>query len=504
MTGLVGAPPHGIVDPARAARRRVRQLLRTEVRLLRRFHVVTATIIVTALWVAVLLLAPAGARRVVAPLVLLTDVTALSFLFVPALLVLERMEGVEAALRMTPASASERIGVRVGATAALSLIAGAAVGVGAGLPDVAPRLVAVATMSVFFGLVAAAATGRAATLTTFLIRAPLIAVPLLTPALVYLLGLADAPVLDVSPVTSAVDMMYGRWHWTGLTWQLTCIAGVALLVARTPVGQPAAAAPAGVRRARRRRTHPGRYTIRAAVGSFARTDRRTLPADRLALMLLASVPLVALVVRVIGTVGVDWAQRRYGVALEPYLPLVQVVLLVIHTPVIFGALSGLLLLEDRDAGLLGPVAVTRATVATLVAYRLAASVLATALALGLSLPVAAVGHPAGVAGYVSTAVAAGAASVVPALLIAAVARNRVQGVAVMKVMSLPLYLPIAAWFAGAPARWLLAPVPTAWAAWAAWAATPGRAVAMALGAGLVSAGLAVPLVRQVVRNPNRS
>ncbi len=498
MTGVAQAWPDASSRQARASAWRVRQLLRTEVRLLRRFHVVAATAIVSALWLGVLLVVPADARRLVVPVVLLTDVAALGFLFVPALLVLERMEGVEAALRLTPTRMVERVGVRVATTTALSLLAGAVVVIGAGLPDLAPRLVAVTTMSLLFGLLATVVIGAAATLTTMLVRAPAVAVPLLAPALVRLVGLADVPLLDVSPVTSAVDMLRGHPHWGGLIWQLAWVTTLAVVVARTPADGPAAVAPPGGRIGRPDRGHPGHYRRWTAIGSFARTDRRTLVSDGLVLLLLASVPLVALVVRAIGTVGVDWAQRQHGVALEPYLPLVHVALLVIHTPVVLGSLAGLLLLEDRDAGLFGPLTVTRATVATLLAYRLAATALATTVALALSLPLAAVAHPAGVAGHLSTAVAAGFVSVVPALLMAAVAGNRVQGVAVMKALSLPLYLPIAAWFVSAPARWLFAPAPTAWAAWAAWATTPPRAVGMALGAGVVAAALAVPLGRRVV------
>lgn len=494
----VARPRRGIVSrPTNASWRRIRRLSRNEFLLLRRFHVLTATAVVTALWSVVLAVTPAGARQVIAPLVLLTDVTALSFLFVPALLLLERTEGVELALAVTPTRRSERVGVRVGLLTWLSLLAGAVIIAVSGLPHAAPRLLGIAMLGALFGLVATAVVGRATTLTTFLTRAPLVAVPLIAPALLYLLGLADTPALYVSPVTSAVDLLHGRMHWAGLTWQAVSVIVCAVVISRS--GSLASASPriAAVRRFRPGRRHPDVYTWQAAVGSFARTDRRTLVRDGLLVMLVCSVPLVALIMRVIVTVGPDWAQQRYGVALTPYLPLVEVVLLVIHTPVIFGSLAGLLLLEDRDAGLFGPLAATRATVTTLLAYRLAATVAVTTTTLALSLPLTGVGHPAGTVGHLSTAIAAGGVSVVPPLLMTALATNRVQGVAVMKILGLPLYLPIATWFlADTPARWLFAPLPTSWAAWAAWAPTPVQAVTMTAGAVLVTAAVAAPLSRR--------
>jgi hypothetical protein len=64
-------------------------------------------------------------------------------------------------------------------------------------------------------------------------------------------------------------------------------------------------------------THAGRYRPAAAVRSFARADRRTLAGDALLVLLGLSVPLVALVARVIKTAGVSWIRRRYGIDLAP-------------------------------------------------------------------------------------------------------------------------------------------------------------------------------------------
>ncbi|HSJ45415.1 MAG TPA: hypothetical protein VK923_12095 [Euzebyales bacterium] len=484
------------------ARRRVGRLLATEVTLAWRFNVIVATVVVTVLWALVLRMVDTGARAALAPVVLLTDVTALGFLFVPALLVLERVEGVDAALRMTPVRALERVGTRLGVVTTLSVAAAAVVCVAAGLPDVVPRVLGVALLSVLFGLVAFVLTGGATTLTAFLTRAPFVAAPLIAPALVYLAGVTTAPVLHVSPVTGAVDLLRGDLRWASVLWQLLWIAALATAagrVLRRPPSMVAAAPPTVDARTSTWPVHRGRYSTAAAVRSFAQADRRSLVRDGLLIMLVASVPLLTLAMRLVATLGVDWVRQRYGVALTPYLPLIEVLLLVVHTPVIFGSLTGLLLLEDRDAGLFGSVLTTRAGLGTLLGYRLGATAGLTTSALLASLPVDGVAHPAGLVGVLATAVAAGAASVVPALVMAATARNRVQGVAVMKMLGLPLYLPLATWALDGPARWAFAPLPTTWAMWSSWAPTPGVAVGAACGAIAVSAVCAVPLARRVVQ-----
>jgi hypothetical protein len=241
------------------------------------------------------------------------------------------------------------------------------------------------------------------------------------------------------------------------------------------------------------------YSSRAAVRSFVRADRRGLVRDGLLIMLALSVPMVAVAVRIIATVGVTWTREQHGLDLAPHLPLVWVVLLVAHTPLIFGTLTGLLLLEDRDARLLPAIATTRASVVTLLAYRLAATAACTAIGLAVGFVVAGVDHAVGTAGLFAVVVAAAAVSMVPALLMAALASNRVQGVAVMKIFGLPLYLPLASWFIEGPLGWLFSPVPSAWAMWAMWATTPVTTALFAAGAVVTSSLVALALSRRFLR-----
>jgi hypothetical protein len=497
------ASPLARHDTRGATRRRLGRLARTEARLLWRFGAVAAAVVITVLWIIVVRLVPTPARSTVTAAVLLTDVAALGFLFVPAMLVLERMEGVEAALRVTPVRTAERVSARLALITVLSIGAGVGVCLGAGVVNVAPRIAGVTLLAVLLGLAAHAVTASSATLTDVLMRAPFVAAPLIAPALAHLVGLTASPMLYASPVTSAVDLLLGETTWSGSAWLGLWIAGVWVWIARGPrrastIATSRAPTPAtsGSRRwlARAEAYRPGR-----AVRSFARADRRTLVRDGMVVLLLVSVPLLTGVMRLVTSVGVEWTQQRHGVALGQHLPLIEGLLLVVHTPVVFGSLTGLLLLEDRDAGLYGPLRVTRAGLSTLLAYRLGATALLTTAALAAMLPLDGVPHPAGATGTTATAVAAGAISIVPALLMAAAATNRVQGVAVMKLLGLPLYLPLTTWFIDGPAAWTFAPLPTSWVLWTSWAATPTAAVSAAAGGVAVALICAAALLRRLRR-----
>lgn len=482
--------------PSSPTYRRITQLWKNEARLLWRFKVVASAGIVTILWGTLLVVLPSETSRTIAPFVLITDVTALGFLVIPALLVVERMESVDVAMRVTPTPKFEPIAVRLAAMTLASTVVALVICVAAGLPDLAPRITAVASMSVLFGLIAVTMATGARTLTTFMLRAPLVAAPLILPTIVDASGLVESPLLHLSPVTSALEMMSGDMRWTGLGWQIIWIAATvwALVSFDRRQRNPALLTPTA--RTSRDRPHSGTYSRLVATRTLLVTDRRTLLRDGLLLMLVLSVPLVTLVMRIIATWGTAWASRRHGIDLGPHLATIQAVLLVIHTPVILGSLSGLLLLEDRDAGVLAAMATTRATLKTLLGYRLIGTVTLTTAALALSLPLSGVDHPAGALGDLSTAAAAGVTAIVPALAMAAFAHNRVQGIAIMKMIGLPLYLPVAALLTDWPAEVLFGLIPTAWAVWASAASDPMRAIGLAIGAVIASALIARPLIRR--------
>lgn len=459
---------------------RLRGLLRTEWRLLIRMWVIAAAVVVTALWSAAILFVPPIARAVVVPLILLFDLAALGFFFIPSLVVLERAEGVSAALRVTMAGAAERLAARVGLLTAASLIAALVLVLAAGHGPLPTVLAGVMATSLTFALLAYIMVGPFETLTAYMVRVPMVAIPLLLPALVAHLGIWDAWPLYLSPVTGQLDLMSGHFSWIQMPWQAAWIGGLWILATRAVVSPVRPGSTSVVAGKHRRPIANVPYSRWRAMRSFARADRATLLRDPLLILLVAGVPVVALAPRLLSWVGIGWIRDRFALDVTPYLPVAWGILLVLHTPLMFGSIGGLLFLEDRDARLNPVIAVTRASIGTLVAYRLGALVVATAIMLPIGFAIAGVSHPAGWTGLAATIVASAALAPLPAMAMAALAPNRAAGMALMKGIGLPLYLPLASWFVGFPAAIAFGLIPSAWPLWALWSDSAGLSVAAAV------------------------
>jgi len=484
-------------------------LVATELRLQYRHGAMGMSAVLAAAWIVVLRSVPAAARPGLLPWVLFLDLATLGFFIVPALAVIERGNGVTAALALTRARPITAIAVRLGVLAATALAAAAAVTPAASVGWPATVLVGAVLTALLLSLVAAAMLGRSTNLTEYVGRAPLVAVPLLVPPLVRGVGLADHPALALSPATVVFDVLRGEVSAPGVAWLALCI--VALLVVVTRIGF--VVGPAEVRATRRARS--GRATVSVAptrprnrarshgpltpAGSFARIDVRTLVGDRVLVPLLLGVPLIAATVRWLQGPGAPWLEDRLGVALVPYLPAIVGFVMAVHVPVTLGAVVGLLFLEDRDAGVLPAVAVTRAGLTTLVVYRLTAAVVVGAVGVLAGVAIGGV-STSGIGGVVALAAAGGAVATVPATLLATVARDRVQGMALLKVIAVPLYAPVAWWFVDGTRGWVFGLSPTGWALQTAWAATDGGAAVAAL----VCVGLTGALVGVLVPRLRRS
>lgn len=475
-------------------------MVSTELKLHRRHGVFAGTAAMAGLWSLVLLTLPVDLRPAALPWVLFLEVTALGFFFVPALAVVERANGVTAALRLTGLAPGLALTVRLGALVLGALVASLPLMAISGRPEAAVAGGVVLT-TLLFALAALVMVGRAANLTTFVARAPLVAIPLLTPALVHAAGISDSRALLLSPASAGWELLAGRATVTGVGWLLVWLVGLGAVALRIGFDvRPAEPPPAGGLRGRPAISLRPGTGCGGAVRSLAAVDLRTLLGDRILLLLLGGIPLIALGLRWVTGPGVAWIEGRYGFDLTPHIPALQAFVLVAHLPVIFGALTALLFLEDRDACLMPALAVTPAGVSTLVAYRLVATAAITALAVAGGMVLAGANHPAGWIGVLAVAVAGGCVGAVPVVVLASLAGDRVQGMALMKAITLPLYLPIAWWFVEGPAGWAFAVVPTGLAARALWTADPMAAAGFAAGSGLVSASLMVLFLPRLLRD----
>jgi fluoroquinolone transport system permease protein len=154
----------------------------------------------------------------------------------------------------------------------------------------------------------------------------------------------------------------------------------------------------------------------------------------------------------------SWVQRVHGLDLDPYRPVLALLAVVLHVPVIAGMMGALVVLDDLDDGVLQVIRVSPLGVRRYLAYRLGAVTGFAALGLAVAAPLSGV-VPLEAAGAVVLAV-----PVAPlfTLAVLAVARNRVQGLTVTKVIGLPVYAPITAWWLTGAAAWAFAVLPPFW------------------------------------------
>ncbi|MFA9430329.1 hypothetical protein [Egicoccus sp. AB-alg2] len=210
-----------------------------------------------------------------------------------------------------------------------------------------------------------------------------------------------------------------------------------------------------------------------ATTAFAAADLRALGRDpMLRLLLLAPVAMIgALVVGVPLVEG--WLAGAYDLDLRPYRPAVMAFIAAVALPLFAGTMAGLLLLEDRESGVLPAVAVSPAGLRTYLvvrgAWTAAIGGVVTVLALLLHGGVA-------VAGVLVTGVLAAGCSEVVALLVGSLAGDRLEGIAVTKALTLPLALPVLAVALPGTLVWPFGVLPTAFPVWTLLASADGRSL----------------------------
>lgn len=172
--------------------------------------------------------------------------------------------------------------------------------------------------------------------------------------------------------------------------------------------------------------------------------------------------LFALMFRWVADLASPWLAERFGVELAAYHPLLAS-FIVLLAPMVYGVVVGFLLLDQKDDGTLTALRVTPLTPRGYLAYRIAIpmvlGVAITPLALWLS-GFSRLGPGAQLAAGLAAAPLAPAF----ALFLAAFARNKVQGFALMKAAGVINWPPLVAWFVGSGWQLAFGLCPTYWPA----------------------------------------
>ncbi|MFD0804241.1 hypothetical protein ACFQZU_23395, partial [Streptomonospora algeriensis] len=203
-----------------------------------------------------------------------------------------------------------------------------------------------------------------------------------------------------------------------------------------------------------------------AVGGLARVDLRGLLRDPMLMALLLGPVVLALALRRAYPPASDFLADRYGLNTAPFAPVLLAALVVLHVPMMIGAMAALRTVEDADDGTQLLYRVSPLGLPRYLAYRLAvASVaagggLAAAVPLsGLAADVPAERAPALVAAVVLAALQA------PLFVLAATAfaPSKVETLVLVKVAGAVFTLiPVAVWWLPGWAAWPLAPLTLFW------------------------------------------
>ncbi len=154
--------------------------------------------------------------------------------------------------------------------------------------------------------------------------------------------------------------------------------------------------------------------------------------------------------------------RDYDALILSFYVLLQLALLV-------GVLGGFLILDERDDGTLTALKVTPLSHTGYVTYRVLFSVIVSMVFLMIIIPLTGMFIPNKLPQLLLVAFAASLLAPTMLFFLPAFARNKVEGLALMKGFGILLVGPIAAWFITSNWHWAFAILPTFWTSKAFWA-----------------------------------
>jgi fluoroquinolone transport system permease protein len=466
---------------------RVRAALALEWTVEWRYRIPAVALVVTVLWTLVLLAMPTPVARNAGPVVLTIDTATFGSFFIAALVLFERGEGALAAFTVSPLRFGEYLGAKIAVLTGLSVASAVPIALAAGL-SLGAALPGVALLSVLFVVLCFALVVRHRTLTGFLTVAPLPLAPLIAAPLAHLSGLADHPLLFVVPTTGAADVIRGGFDPAALGYLLLAVAAATWFAwwrfTHDAVDRPRAA------RARRHR----RWRSRGWLVALVAIDRRTTLRSALLTVVLAGPVLLAVALRLGYPPLAAYLRTRFGVELTPYQPVLLASLVVLHVPLIIGMVGALLILDDVDDRTVLVLRVSPATVPRYLAYRVVAVGAVALLMLVVAVPVSGLAPRLGLPALVLAAAQA------PLITLAttAVAGNKVEGLAWLKILGLlPTGIAPAMWWLPGPVQWPLKALPHYWTVDVLWRPTLLGALAGAALTALVVALLARQTLRRL-------
>ncbi len=211
--------------------------------------------------------------------------------------------------------------------------------------------------------------------------------------------------------------------------------------------------------------------------SFARTaralggiDARSIGREPFLLWMAAYPIALALIVRYATPWATEKAESLVDLTLY-YGPIVS--FMCVLTPAgLVGFVYGFVLIDDRDEGTLQALMVTPMPMSVYTLFRIALPMLFSAIAVMVCVPLGGIA-PVPMLQLVPVAIAASLWAPIMALFLVTFAENKVQGLAMFKIVNVVTLAPLAALFIEEPWQYLMGIVPLYWPARAFWQLADG-------------------------------
>lgn len=454
-------------------------------------------VVVTAFYVLAIQFVPESWRTDGIVLVIVSDPAVLGFYFVGALVLFEKDEGVLDALVTTPLGITGYLLAKVVSLTVLALAAAGAIALLAApdAVDLALLALGVTLTSVFFVLVGFLAVARYDSVNRYFLSAVGYGTVLFAPVVGYV-GLYETPLFALLPLEHALLLVNAGFRPVAPGDVVGAVAylGVGSILAFLAARRAFRDRVVRGRRRRRSRRHSGTAGVSSPILALALSDLRNWARDPMLVFAGVGPFALALVLRF----GLPIVDTALGPLLDVtrYYPLAAGMLL-LFAPFIYGFVVGIFLLEDRECGVLTALRQTPLSADGYLTYRTgtvyALSVLGTVPALLLF------GHvPIPGPLLIGCAVVAALAGPVTSLLFASYAANTIEGLALNKLLGIPLLVPLGAiTLVPEPLQYVVGIVPTYWPVKALTAGLTGASALPSLLVGTIFYAVLVRWLRRV-------
>jgi fluoroquinolone transport system permease protein len=238
-----------------------------------------------------------------------------------------------------------------------------------------------------------------------------------------------------------------------------------------------------------------------AIATFARNDLRTIRRDSLLVMVMVGPFGYACALWFLPAIT-TYVAREYAFDLIPYHSAIISAFCVLGPPLLLGAVLALQLLDERDQNTLAALRVTPVPPITYPAYRAGVTIALTTFSVLASLAISGQVNTQTLALSVPIALMAGLLAPVLGFVMSSLGRNKIEGLAVMRVVGLAVFtVPMIPFFMlDSPWQLAFGVLPPYWPVRAFWSAFDGGSFWPYVAAGLLyNAALVVMLLRVVIR-----